>query len=164
MAEGVDVAADRRHGSETVGQEALGIERLADEGLTMRQVAVRLDPPAAHDDEAALGDAAGNALEQLGVDGLDPLEVSDGITSENEVLVLLHAVESRAKCGPHLVQAFLPLPEPHRVDMGVADHVNEAFSASFGHRFAAPRPGDQLHTAAPRAEPTSCRGTPVARQ
>jgi hypothetical protein len=77
MAERVDVAADRRHGPKAVGEEALSVKRLAGEGLAVGQVAVRLDPPAAHDDEAALGDAAGNSLEQLGVDGLDPFEIGD---------------------------------------------------------------------------------------
>ena len=139
VAERVDVAADRRHGSEAVGEEALGVKCLANEGLAVGQVAVRFDPPAAHDDEAALGDAAGNVLEQLGVDGLDPFEVGDGITGENKLRVLVHAVEGRTERGPYLVQALLPLPEPHRVDMGVADHVDEAFSASCGHRFPLPR-------------------------
>ena len=102
----------------------------------MRQVTVRLDPPTAHDDEASLGNATGNTLEQLGVDAFNPFEVGDRVTGENEVVVLLHAVEGRAESGAHLVKAFLPLPEPHGVNMGVADHVQEAFASSLGHRFA----------------------------
>ena len=100
----------------------------------MGQVAVRLDPPATHDDEAALGDAAGDALEQLGVDPFDPFEVGNRITGEDEIVVLLHAVESGAERRPHLVQALLPLPEPHRVDVGVPDHVQQAFACGLAHR------------------------------
>ena len=42
---------------------------------------------------------------------------------EDEVRVLVHAVERGPERGPRLLVALLPLPQPHRVDVRVADHV-----------------------------------------
>ena len=120
--------ARRRRDPEAVVQVALAVERLPHVRLAARDVAVGLDPPAADHLEAPLGDALADRLEQLGVALLDPLEVHDRVAGEDELRVLLHAVDRRLEGGAHLLVPLRPLPQPHRVDVRVADHVQDAGS------------------------------------
>lgn len=76
----------------------------------MWEVAIRFDPPAAHDDETALFYASSDPGKQLRVDAFDPLQVGDGIGGEHEVVVLVHPLERGAEGRLDLLQAFLPLP------------------------------------------------------
>src|SRR3569833_447121 len=58
-----------------------------------------------------------------GVVLLDPGEVGDRGTGEDEVRVLLDAVQGGAERRTCLLVALLPRPQPHRVDVRVPDHV-----------------------------------------
>src|SRR5581483_7907966 len=123
VAERVEVRAGRRGDAEAVEQVALAVEALPDERLTGRDVAVRLDPPAADDLPAAAGDVLANTGEELGVALLDPLQEEHGGVREDEVRVLVEPVERGRERRAHLLVALRPLPEPHRVDVRVPDHV-----------------------------------------
>ena len=125
MAEGVDVAAHRSNSPEAVLQEALRVQRLADKGFPVRQVAIRFDPPAPHHDEASLRHSAGDSGEHVRVDAFHPFQIGHRVASENEVVVLVHTVESGAEGRSYLMEPFLPLPKPHRVDMSVAHHIEK---------------------------------------
>ena len=63
------------------------------------------------------------SLEQLRVALLDPLEEDRRVAREDEVRVLVHAVDRGLERRAHLLVALGPLPQPHRVDVRVADHV-----------------------------------------
>ena len=112
---------------EAVAQVALAVERLPDERLAAGDVAVRLDPPAADHLPAALGDPRADPLEQLR--GRSPRPTRRRATEsqrEDEVRVLVHPVDRRLERRAHLLVALRPLPQPHRVDVRVADHVDDA--------------------------------------
>ena len=124
--ERVDVRAGRRDDPERVAQVALAVERLPHERLAAGDVAVRLDPPAA--DRPGSGprrSARGSRSKSARVALLDPLEEERRVAGEDEVRVLVHPVDRRLEGGAHLLVALRPLPQPHRVDVRVADHVQE---------------------------------------
>jgi hypothetical protein len=121
--EGVDVAADGRGDVELLPQVALGVQRLPDERLAAGQVAVRLDPPAADDLPAPVRDPLGDRVEQVRVVLLHPRQVQHRVTGEHELGVLAHALDGGGEGRSHLLVALRPLPEPHRVDVRVPDHV-----------------------------------------
>ena len=97
VAERVHVAPDGRNRPEAVAQETLRVQGLADEGFPVWEVAIRFDPPAAHDDETALFYVSSDPGKQLRVDAFDPLQVGDGIGGEHEVVVLVHPLERELK-------------------------------------------------------------------
>ena len=57
MAEAVHVVADLGRHAEFLQKISLTVQTLADKGFPVRNVTVRLDPPAAHDLPAAFRDA-----------------------------------------------------------------------------------------------------------
>ncbi len=126
VSERVGVHTDRGGDAELLREVPLAVEALPNEGLAARQVAVRLDPPAADHLPAALGDPLADTGEQFGVGLLHPAEQDDLIAGEDEVGVLVHPVDGRPECRPRLLVALLPRPQPHRVEVGVADHVQGA--------------------------------------
>src|SRR5437588_1698512 len=75
VAETVGVEADFRGRSEARLKVALAKQRLADESLAARQVAIGLYPPAADGLPAAFRNAGLDLLEHLRLIGLDPLVV-----------------------------------------------------------------------------------------
>ncbi len=123
--ERVHVAADGRRDAEAVLEVPLRVQRLADERLTARQVAVRLDPPAADLLPAPVRDPLADLREQVRVVFLDPRQVQHRVAGEHELGVLGHPVDRGREGGPHLLVALRPLPQPHRVDVRVADHVQQ---------------------------------------
>jgi hypothetical protein len=72
-------------------------------------------------------------LEQAGVALLDPLEEERRVAGEDEVGVLVEPVDRGLEGRAHLLVALRPLPQPHRVDVGVADHVQRAAHAPAAH-------------------------------
>src|SRR3546814_16911635 len=87
---------------------------------------VGLDPPAAGVDPPALGDPLANPCEQDRVGLLDPGEQHDLVAGEDEVVVLVHPLDRGPERRARLLVALLPRPEPARVEVGVADHVQRA--------------------------------------
>jgi hypothetical protein len=124
VAERVEVRADGRRDPERLAQVPLAVERLAHERLAGRDVAVRLDPPAADDLEPAARDVLADPLEELRVALLHPLEEERRVAGEDEARVLVEPVDRGLEGRPHLLVALRPLPQPHRVDVRVADHVD----------------------------------------
>ena len=55
------------------------------------------------------------------------------VAGEHEVRVLLHPVDRRLEGRAHLLVALGPLPQPHGVDVGVADHVQALGHARAAH-------------------------------
>ena len=124
VAEAVDVVADPGRDAEAVAEVALAVDDLAVQVLGGRQVEVGLDELAAGDVPLAAFDQAADAGEQLGVEAFD-LPVEPGLAAgEDELRVFVAAVGHRGGGGQRLVGAGLPRPEPHRVDVGVGDHVD----------------------------------------
>ena len=124
MAEGIHVVPHRGGDAALLLIILLGVQALPGEALPGGKVAVRLDVPAVDRDEAALFDPGLYLLEHLRRKLLDPLVNGYRGADEFEVRELLHPVQGRADGGLGLGAALLPVPEPHRVQMGVADHIN----------------------------------------
>src|SRR5206468_3041777 len=123
VAERVDVRAGRRDDAELLLQVALSVERLPHERFATGDVAVRLDPPAADDLEAPGVDVRADSLEQLRIALLHPGEEERGVAGEDELGKLVEPVDGGVEGGANFLVALGPLPQPHRIDVGVADHV-----------------------------------------
>src|SRR5215208_3608375 len=126
VAERVEVRAGRRDHAELLLQVPLPVQRLADERLAARNVAVGLDTPPADDLEPAVGDPRADLLEQLRIALLDPREEERRVHREDELGVLVEALDRGAEGRTHLLVPLGPLPQPHRIDVGVPDHVQDA--------------------------------------
>lgn len=121
--EAVDGKADVGPTIKLLLEVALRVERLADKGLAARDVTVGLDPPTAREFPSPLGHPSLDLLEHAGVDALYPGVEGRGTDSEAKVGVLLHPVQRRAEARQDLLVPFLPQPQPHGIDVGVADHM-----------------------------------------
>ena len=124
VAERVGIHADRGHPGEPRLQIPLAVETLADEALRAGHVAVGFHPPAAHVHPTPFGHPGGDLGEQLGVGLLDPRQQHDLVAGEHEVGILVHPVERRPERGPRFLVALLPRPQPHRIQVSVADEVD----------------------------------------
>ena len=124
VAEGIDVVADAHVDAELLVEVALAEERLTDEALAAGDVAVGLHPPAADDVPPSLGHPLLDGREQLGLVLLQPLVGGGGAAAEDEAWGLGHSVEGRLAGAPHLIEALVGPPQPHRVDVGIADHMD----------------------------------------
>ncbi len=123
VAETVHAVTHRAGQPKFLFEIALAVQPLAHERLARRDIAVRLDPPAAGQLPAPFGHPPAYLGEHGRVGLLDPLVKGRLAGGEHEIGVLVHAVERRAEGGVRLVVAVLPLPQPDRVDVGVADQV-----------------------------------------
>ncbi len=121
--EAVGVEPHRGGDPQLLGEPALPDQRLPGEGLTAGDVAVGLDPPAADHLPAALGHPLLDLVEHRGVGALNPVVERRGGRGVDEVVVLRQPVQRRAERRLDLLEALRPLPQPHRVDVGVADEV-----------------------------------------
>jgi hypothetical protein len=125
--EGVHVVAYTSCGAELLFEVALAVEGLPDEGFPAWYVAVWLYPPPAHDPPASLRYTGSYLFEHPGVALLDPLVEGSRARGKEEVFVFIQPIEGRAEGGFHLLEALLPLPEPHRVEVRVPDHMQFLF-------------------------------------
>ncbi len=125
VAERVHVVADLRAHPETVAEVALAVGDLTVQAHHRREVDVGLDVLAAGDVPPAALDQPPRPLEELGVDPLDLLEEPGLPAGEDELRVLVAAVRRGPERGQRLVYPGLPGPQPHRVDVGVAYHVDD---------------------------------------
>ena len=143
VAEAVDVVADARRDAEAVAEVALAVLDLAVEAGGGGQVEVGLDELAAGDVPLAALDQGADAGEEVGAQPLD-LGVEPGLAAgEDELRVLVAAVGHRGGGGERLVGAGLPAPEPHRVDVGIRDHVDAHRRPSALHRAGHQRADDE---------------------
>src|SRR5947209_2998666 len=101
----------------------LGIETLTHERLTTWYVAFGLDPPPARDFPSALRYAMLDFIEHGGLVFLHPFIESRGRGGEVEIVVFTHESQHGRKGGLGLLEPLLPPPEPYRVKMRIADHV-----------------------------------------
>ncbi len=123
VAEGVGVPADAGGDAVEVLEGGLADEQLADERFAVGHVEVGLDPHAADDLPAALGDA----LLDLGVEGWifvgHPLVVLRGGLGVGVVRILVHQLRGGAEGALDDVDGLRPRPEPRGIDVGVAGEV-----------------------------------------
>jgi hypothetical protein len=124
VAEGIEVDGRPGLDPELLGEIALAEQDLADERLAARHVAVGLDVPAAHDVPFPLPDEPADPAEQGRLVLLDPF-VEDGlVVAEDEPGMFLAKFGGLTEGRQGLPRAFLPLPEPDRVEVGVGDEVD----------------------------------------
>ena len=123
MPEGVEVHGGPGCDPKLFGKIAPPQQYLAHERLTARHIAIGLEIPAAHNMPFAFFDQLLNPFEQGRFEFLDPLVEDYFVVVKNKTLILLAQFggypESRNRFG----SAFLPLPKPNRVDMGVTNQV-----------------------------------------
>jgi hypothetical protein len=130
---------------------ALPIQAVPDKGLATGDVAVRLDPPAVDQCPASLGDALLDRGKEGGVILLHPT-VGRGAAAAKDVAVsLLHQRDRRAIGREDFFAALLEAPQPHWIDVGVADHMYD------GPGHARPLPALSNPDARPAASPTAAR-------
>ena len=124
VAEAVDVVADRRCDAEPVEEIALAMKDLAVKAGGGRQVEVGLQELAAGDVPLAALDQLADAGEKVRAEPLG-LAVDPGFAAgEDEIRIFVAAIGGRRHRSERLVGPGLPRPQPNRVDVGVADHVD----------------------------------------
>src|SRR3954470_11496547 len=96
---------------------------MAHETFSRRDVAIRLDGPAADHFPASFFDALTHLFEHLRVGALNPTVMSGRGMAVTKVRRFLHAVERAAKSGEHQIRAVAPGPQPRGVDVRIADDV-----------------------------------------
>ncbi len=107
--------------SEAALEEALAVEELADDRLAGGQVAVRLDPGAADDEPAPLGDPPGDPGVEVGGVLLQPQVVLGGRGGEPVLRVAVEEVELVGGDPDHLAAGLGERPEPGGVEVGVTE-------------------------------------------
>jgi hypothetical protein len=103
---------------------ALPVQALADECLTVRQIAVRLQPPAVDDHPAALLHQPGDVGEERGIEIFDPAIDSCLTAGEDHPRMVGQQLDRSPAGTERLGTAFRPAPEPGRIQVGVPDHVH----------------------------------------
>ena len=132
--EGVDVVGDGRREPEALGEVAPAVAELAPPALRRRQVRVGLDDHRAGDVPLPAAHERVHPLRELGVQPRDPAVQPRLPAREDELRVLVAAVGGGAERRERLVHAGRPAPEPDRVDVGVADHVEDRARSARGGR------------------------------
>ena len=125
VAEGVHVVAYVRPDAETVLEVPLSVQDLAPPPGFGRQVGVGLEILAAGNVPLTALDVRSYALEEIRVQPLDLLVDPGFPAGEDELGVLIAAVHGRPERRQGLIHARLPPPQPHGVNVGVADHVHD---------------------------------------
>ena len=123
MAEAVHAVARVGGHAEFFPEIALGIQPLADKGFPAGYIAVRLDPPAAHNDPSAFPYPFADLFKHGGLVFLHPLIACCRAAGEEEVVILLHPVQCGAEGRLDLLTALLPPPVPYQIQMCVSDHI-----------------------------------------
>ena len=123
VSKAVDIKADMAAHPQLLLQIVLTVKSVADKGLAAGEQAVRLDEPAPYQLHPPLLNPLLQPGEQLRVNPLNPLQKCGGGAGEPELRIFLHPVQGRGQGGLDLLHTLLPGPEPHRVDVGVANHV-----------------------------------------
>ena len=123
VAEGVHVVAGLAGDAECPLIIPLAVEGVPGEGLAAWRVAVRLDPPAAHDPPAALGHPLLDLFEHDRVHFLDPFVILGPGAGEHVAVKVLHPLQGALEGGHYLGAALLPPPQPHGIQMSVSDQV-----------------------------------------
>ena len=124
VAERVDVVADRRKLPEARAKIIAPELDLFPESVGAGQVAVGLDPPAAHDLPAAGAHVRVDALEERRVDALDLVVGPRLAAREDDIRVPVEQVAHRLAGVEHRVEARGPWPEPDRVDVRVENEMD----------------------------------------
>ena len=130
MAEAVDVVADGRRHPEPVAEVTLPVHDLSAKTHFGRQVEVGLDELAAGDVPLPAFDEFPDAGEEIRANLLHLLVDPCLAAGEDELGVLIAAIGRRCHRREGLIRAGLPGPQPYRVDMRIADHMDEHRSCS----------------------------------
>ena len=121
VAEGVDVEGHPRPDVELLAEVPQARGDLAHERFARRKVAVGLQVPASDDVPAAGADQRADAVEEPGLVLLHPLVEQGLVVAEREGVELLTEARRRAKRRERGRQPFLPWPQPHGIDVRIAD-------------------------------------------
>src|SRR5512137_1525994 len=122
--EGIEVDGGPRLDAELPGEVAPAEEDLADERFAARHVAVGLDVPAAHDVPLLLADELADPAEERRLVLHDPAVEHGLVVTKDEALARLAELGGLTERGQRFAGAFLPFPEPDRVEMGVRNEVD----------------------------------------
>ncbi len=121
VAEGIDVEGHARSYAKAAAEVAHAGGDLPDERLSTGQVAVRLHVPAADDVPAPRRHEITDPGEERGLVLLDPLVEQRFVVAEGEALGLLAERRRGPERGERGGQPFFPGPQPHGVQVRVAD-------------------------------------------
>jgi hypothetical protein len=125
MPEGVHVVGHGRREPEAVHEVAPTVPELAAPALRRREVRVGLDDHRAGDVPLPAAHELVHPRGELGVQPRDPPVQPRLTAGEDELRVLVAAIGGGAEGRERFVDAGRPAPQPDRVDVGVADHVQD---------------------------------------
>ena len=131
VTEGVHIVAGMGGYAEFFLKVALGDQRMPGQAFPAGNVAVRLNPPAAHQLPAALLHPLLNLPEHFRFSLLDPFVIGPRRAGKHEIRVFIHPVQHRTEGGANLAEAVSPAPEPHRIDVGVSNHIQRFFHGCY---------------------------------
>ena len=131
MAKGIGVKTDRDVRAQISLAVLLAIEGLAHKALRGWNIAIRLDGPAANHFPSAFVHTLLNLREHGRIGALHPAIMCRRRMAVTEIRRLNHPVQRAAKSVERLVRAVAPGPQPRRVNVGVANDVDD-FPASIG--------------------------------
>ena len=123
MTEAVHVIAGMCGHSQLFPEITLSVQPLAHKGFSPGRVAVRLHPPAPHDNPASFLYSFPDFFKHGRFVFLHPFIMGCRTAGKKEIVVFLHSVQGGSEGGFYFLAAFLPLPEPHDVQVGVAYHI-----------------------------------------
>jgi hypothetical protein len=121
VAERVEVHGDARQDAEHRGEVRAAGEDLPHERFAARQIAVGLEVPAAHDVPAPGAHELPDAVEQRRIVRLDPPVEHRLVVAEDEPVEFGAQIRRRPEGRERGGQSFFPRPQPHGVDVRVAD-------------------------------------------
>ncbi len=124
VAKGIHVVAHLGNDPELFQEIPLRIQQVPGKSFSRGHVAVRLDPHAPRDGPAPLLYPGADLFKQGGLVFFHPLIIGRAGRGKNVVVRFFHSVQSRLKGGLDLRVALRPLPQPDRVDVGVAQQMN----------------------------------------
>ncbi len=128
MPERVRIKTNAGFAAKMLLEESLPVHALAEQRLAGRAIDVRLDPPAADDVPAPLFHPLFDFFEHNRITLRNPLVELGGAGDKGHIGKFFHAIQCRPKSGKDLLIPFVLGPTPHRIDVGMADHIKLLFS------------------------------------
>jgi hypothetical protein len=132
MAEAVHAVSHGRLHAQSLAHVSLAEKDLAHDRLALGQVHIGLDDHAINDVPASLLDQRQNLGEEPGILLLDPFVDLRLAAHEVEIGVFAKPIGRGKARGQRLGPPFGPAPQPHRIEVRLADHVDNGLA----HRIA----------------------------
>ena len=124
MAEGVRIETDLGELAERVQKIITPhLDLMADADL-LREIAVRLRPPAADDFPTPSRDMFANPLEQARIKPFDLMIDPRFALREADVRIRVQPFAGGTACRKRFVYARMPRPKPDRIQMRIENHMN----------------------------------------